>query len=158
MKPARHQLIYTHGGGRLGNQVIRFAHWIAWAQAQAGEIEVLNAAFWPHAADFALWREHPGCVFPVRPGRADRWARRRANWPRGFREWAGTNNRFLRVLQSAGTWCPGWQAITLDITKAERLQLDDPTVAERVKRRAVTTCCGWEIAGWRLVAEQQAAF
>jgi hypothetical protein len=151
-----HTVIYTHGGGRLGNQVIRFAHWIAWARASGGEFEVLNVAFWPYAGNFALWREHPGCVFPVRPGRADRWARRRAGWPRLLGGWTEDNNRFLRVVQEAGRWWPGWQDISLDITKGESIDLEDPAFFARVAQSRVTTCCGWRIASWRLVAEQQA--
>lgn len=149
------QVIYTHGGGRLGNQVLRFAHWIAWARAHPGRVEVLDLAFWPFADLFAVWREHPGCVFPVRAGRADRWARRRATWPRWLREWSEARTRLPRVVQAAGHWWPGWQAVELDIARGESADLDDPEFIARLARRRVTTCCGWKIASWRLVAEQQ---
>src|SRR4051812_24420766 len=115
MNPPRHTVIYTHGGGRLGNQVMRFAHWMAWAGAHASEVEVINFAFWPFAHYFAVWRDHPGCVYPLRKGRADWLARRRAGLPRRVREWTEERSRLQRVVQAAGHWRPGWQAIELDI-------------------------------------------
>lgn len=151
-----HTVIYTHGGGRLGNQVMRFAHWIAWARAHAGQVEVLNLAFWPFADYFALWREHPGCIFPLRAGRADWLARRRAALPRWLRVAGETKSRLQRAVQAAGHGWPGWQAIALDIAREESLDLDNPDFLARIARRPVTTCCGWKIASWRLVAEQQA--
>jgi hypothetical protein len=152
MKTPAHRVIYTHGGGRLGNQVVRFAHWIAWARAHETEVEVLNLAFWPFARYFGVWREHPGCVFPVRDGNADGLARRVATHPRLSSAMEG-RNRLQRAVQAAGRWLPGWQSIELDIAGGESLDLDDPAFLARVRRRAVTTCCGWKIASWRLVAE-----
>ncbi|MDP3069244.1 MAG: hypothetical protein Q8N18_03100 [Opitutaceae bacterium] len=147
-----HQIIYTHGGGRLGNQVLRFAHWIAWAMENAGEVEVLNLAFWPHARDFAVWRTHPGCVFPLRAGRADRLATMAPRLWRALEK----NSRLPRAVQAAGRRWPGWQAVDLDIVGEEQLALDADFLA-RVKRRRVTTCCGWEIANWPLVEKHAAA-
>jgi hypothetical protein len=155
MKAPAHRVIYTHGGGRLGNQVLRFAHWIAWARAHAEDVEVLNLAFWPFARYFALWGKHPGCVFPVRRGRADWLALRCAATPRLRRAMEG-RNRLQHAVQAAGRWLPGWQAIDLDVASGESLDLDEPGFLARVRRRAVTTCCGWRIASWRLVAEQEA--
>lgn len=147
-----HQVIYTHGGGRLGNQVIRFAHWIAWARANPG-IEIVNFAFWPFAACFARWRDQPGCTFPERTGRADRWARRLENSPR-LRALGERRQLLPRFVQSLGRWRSGWQAIDLDVRREEQLDLDDPAVAARVRQRPVTTCCGWRIASWRLFTAQ----
>lgn len=150
------QIIYTHGGGRLGNQVLRFAHWIAWALEHEGSVEVLNFAFWPYADHFVAWRKHPGCVFPLREGPADRWARRWAEAPRGLRRVLEKKTRLPRIVQAAGHVWPGWQAVELDLVKEEKLALDAALV-ERVSRRRVTTCCGWEIANWPLVEKHEAA-
>ena len=132
------QVIYTHGGGRLGNQVLRFAHWMAWALEHAGEVEVLNFAFWPYARDFETWRAHPGCVFPLRAGRADRLAVRHAAAPAWMRRRLEKKTRLGRIVQAAGHAWPGWQAVDLDIVREENLKLDTNFLA-RVRRRAVTT-------------------
>ena len=39
-----HTVIYTHGGGRLGNQVLRLAHWVAWVREPPGAGEIREAA------------------------------------------------------------------------------------------------------------------
>lgn len=151
---AAHQIIYTLGGGRFGNQVLRFVHWMAWVRAQGGDVEVLDLAFWPFAELFAVWRQHPGCVFPVRSGREDWFARRLAALP-PLRRIVEASNRLQRAVQATGHWMPGWQAVELDISGEESLHLDDHAFVERVTRRSVTTCSGWKIANWRLVAEQE---
>ena len=149
------QVIYTHGGGRLGNQVLRFAHWIAWAMEHAGEVEVLNFSFWPYARCFDRWRAHPGCVFPIRGGRADRMAERHAARPAWLLATCEKKTRLPRIVQAAGRVWPGWQAVDLDIVHEESLALDADFLA-RVKRRAVTTCCGWKISNWPLVEKHEA--
>lgn len=151
-----HMVIYTHGGGRLGNQVMRFAHWMAWARAHAGEVEVLNLAFWPFAQYFTVWREHPACVFPLRAGRTDRLARWRTALPPWLRTWGEERCRLQRVVQAAGRWHPGWQAVALDDVRGESIDLGDPKFMMHIARRPVTTCSGWKIASWRLLGEQQA--
>ena len=129
---------------------------MAWARAHEAEVEVLNLAFWPFASYFKVWRDHPGCVFPVRPGRADWLARRWASLPRAMQRAGENRGRLPRVVQGAGHWMPGWQAVELDIPGGEALDLDDATVFSRLLRRPVTTCCGWKIAAWSQVAAQEA--
>lgn len=150
-----HQLIYTHGGGRLGNQVLRFAHWMAWALEHPGEVEILNLSFWPQAEYFAEWREHPACVFPARANGLDPVARLR----RAFPEWITRRLdwRVQRAVHARGRNRPGWQAVTLDDVAAESIDLAGPDFLARVKRQRVTTCAGWKIAGWDLLAKHQAA-
>lgn len=155
IRPA-HTLIYTHGGGRLGNQVLRFAHWIAWVRAHPGEVEVVDVAFWPFAEYFALWRERPGCVFPPRPGREDSLARMRTRLPGRLRKWTENRDRLARAWQGLGRWRFGWQAIALDVAAEEVLELDGTDFLRRVGRARFTTCSGWRIASWRLLGEQQA--
>jgi hypothetical protein len=116
----------------------------------------MNFAFWPYADFFEEWRERPGCVFPVRVGGADRLARWRAGQPGWLRVVSEKNTRLPRIVQAAGRWWPGWGAVKLDIVGEESADLEDPRFFARLTRQPVTTCCGWEIASWRLVAAQQA--
>jgi hypothetical protein len=155
MKFPAYTVIYTHGGGRLGNQILRFAHWMAWTRAHP-EVEVVNLAFWPYAEYFAVWREHPGCVFPVRPGREDSLARSRAFLPPFLKGWSERRDRLPRAVHALGRWWPGRQAIRLNVAGEESLELDGVDFFQRVTETRVTTCSGWKIASWRLLAEQQA--
>lgn len=156
MNTPAHRVIFTYGGGRFGNQVLRFLHWMAWAREHAAEVEVLNLAFWPFAPFFDAWRGNPGCVFPSADPRVNRLARWAGRVPRLRRTWSG-RQRVQRAVQSAGHWMPGWQAIDRDVARGERVDLDDPAVLAEVRRRRVTTCCGWEISSWRLIEKHGAA-
>ena len=155
MKRPASTLVYTHGGGRLGNQIMRFAHWIAWAKAHPEEVEVIDLAFWPFADFFAIWREHPGCVFPIRLGRIDFWARCHLKLPSRLRRWSEGAGRLQRYVQAASRWWPGCQQIELDVAREESIDLDDHAFFERVRGCRITTCSGWKIASWQLFAEQE---
>jgi hypothetical protein len=148
-----HTLIYTHGGGRLGNQILRFAHWIAWAREHEGQVEVLNLSFWPFASLFSVWEERCGCAYPTRPGLADKMAQLRAKVPGGLltrKEW-----RVQRLVHALGRWRPGWQAIAIDRLLGESLDLEGSEFFQRIACCPVTTCSGWNIAGWNLFARHQ---
>ncbi|MBK9990381.1 MAG: hypothetical protein IPP19_06530 [Verrucomicrobia bacterium] len=146
-------IIYTHGGGRLGNQIIRWAHWIAWVRSHEGQIEVLNMAFWPYADCFQVWDDDRGCAFPKPSRLANLMVKSRAAVP----TWvlSRVERRFQHLIHAAGYWCPGMHAITLDDLGGESIDLDDPVFFDRIASRSVTTCSGWKIASWRLFAEHQ---
>lgn len=148
-------VIYTYGAGRLGNQVLRFLHWIAWVRANEGAVSVLDLAFWQSARYFSTWREHPGCVFPVRNGRADRVARVLGKLPDRVLTWC--DNRWLvqRTVHRLGKAWPRGQAILLNDLGNEQIELERPEFLHRVQDRPLTTCAGWRIACWKYVAEQQ---
>jgi hypothetical protein len=148
---SRATVVYTHGGGRLGNQLIRFAHWIAWTREHANEVEVLNFAFWPYAALFATWSESPACISPVRPTRVGRLAQVLNRLPPRLRTRLQAGYRVARGVHRLGTRIPGWQAIELDDKAGESIDLDDPCFLEKVRPYAVSTCAGWKISTWRLV-------
>jgi hypothetical protein len=148
-------VIYTHGAGRLGNQVLRFLHWIAWVRANEGAVDVLDLAFWQTAQYFSVWSEHPGCVFPVRTGGADRLARLLAMLPEPVLRFS--DNRWLvqRAVHRLGKTWPRGQAIRLNDQAGEQIELEGPQFLLRVQDRPLTTCAGWRIACWNYVAEQQ---
>ncbi|HWA27694.1 MAG TPA: hypothetical protein VG734_18705 [Lacunisphaera sp.] len=147
-------VVYTHGGGRLGNQVIRLAHWLAWTRAHPGAVNVVDLGFWRYAKYFSHWCEQPGCAFPRPSPAANFLSDLQGLLPErivGRAEW-----RLQRLVHAAGRHWPGGGAVVLDDAGGEGLDLDDPAVLAHLTRRRVTTCGGWKIASWRLFAEQQA--
>lgn len=42
-------IVFTHGGGRLANQMTNHAHWIAFQKEYAGQFEVIDLAFGPYS-------------------------------------------------------------------------------------------------------------
>jgi hypothetical protein len=153
MRRPRHTVLYTHGGGRLGNQLLRFVHWMAWAREHEGEVEVIDMAFWPYARFFQQWQSHPACVYPVRPHRLDaaaRQFRRLPVWLGRRAEW-----RLQRAVHAIGRCWPGWQAMALDDPAGENIDLESPDFFSSVTQHRVTTCAGWKISGWNFLAKHQ---
>jgi hypothetical protein len=152
---SRSTVVYTHGGGRLGNQLVRFLHWMAWARTHEQHVQVLNMAFWRFASLFARWREYPACVFTPRRGPLDTLGRLRAHLPASLRKLTESNYRLPRALHSLGRWLPGCQVIALDDVGGESLDLDDPEFIAGIRSYPVTVCGGWKIASWPLVERHQ---
>lgn len=152
--PVPHTVLYTHGGGRLGNQLLRFAHWMAWAREHEGEVEVIDMAFWPYAELFQQWKSHPACVYPMRPHRLDA-AARQFRWLPG---WLGQRGaRYLHgAVHATGRWWPGWQMVALDDPAGESLDLESPDFFSSAAKHRVTTCAGWKVSGWNFLAKHQA--
>jgi len=151
--PASHTVIYTHGGGRLGNQFLRFMHWMAWAREHEGEVEVIDMAFWPYARFFQQWKDYPACVYPMRPHNLDAVARQFRRLPAwlGWRaEW-----RLQRAVHLSGRWWPGWQAMALNDQAGEGIDLESPDFFSNAIKHRVTTCAGWKISGWNFLAKHQ---
>lgn len=150
-------VVYTYGAGRLGNQVLRFLHWLAWARANEDAVEVLDLAFWHWAKYFSVWREHPGCLFPLRRTRMDRLARMLDLLPDRARKLTEDRWWLQRMTQSIARRWPRCQALTINDRSGERINLEDPQFLQVVREYRVSTCAGWCIAGWNYVEEQQHA-
>jgi len=55
-------IVFTHGGGRFGNQLIQFAHLIAMAEEQQ-DFDLVNCSFWPYANLCAGTSQNPLCFY-----------------------------------------------------------------------------------------------
>lgn len=147
-------IVYTHGGGRLGNQIIRLAHWLAWTRAHPGTVNVIDMGFWRYAKYFSHWSGNPGCAFPRTSTSANLLAVLQGMVPERFL--FGAERRLQHWVHAAGRRWPGGGSIALNDAREESFHLDDPAFLQNVTSRRLTTCSGWKIASWRLVAEQQA--
>jgi len=58
----RRVIVFTHGGGRLGNQLINFGHLLAVFEDWNREFNVVNMAFWPFADYFEWSARNPLCA------------------------------------------------------------------------------------------------
>ncbi|MBW4052015.1 MAG: hypothetical protein HIU85_11225 [Proteobacteria bacterium] len=135
--------------------MLRFLHWLAWARANDGAVEVLNLAFWDWAKYFSIWRERPGCLFPARQTRADQYARMLNMLPERVRKLSEDRWWLQRMMQSAAGKWPRWHAIKINDRAGERIDLQDPQFLEEVRHYRLSACAGWCIAGWQYVEEQQ---
>ncbi len=57
-------VIFMHGGGRLGNQLINFGHFIGWIKENLKRVELVNVAFWDYASLFIGTESNPLCRYP----------------------------------------------------------------------------------------------
>jgi hypothetical protein len=155
MTGPRHTVIYTHGGGRLGNQIVRFAHWLAWARQNEGEVAVLNHSFWPFARYFARWSAFPACRYPAGNRLAGAMARAITLLPVPLRAQVEKHSRLPRLVHRVGPALPGWQRIALDVAGGEMVDLAGEDFLATVRARRVTVCSGWRFACWPWVARQR---
>ncbi len=153
MRKDRHWLVYTHGGGRLGNQVLRWAHWLAWANDYREEVSVINPAFWPYAPFFEGTLRHPGCVVPGSLAAVDALAKARGRLPAWILEKA--EGRTQHLVHALGLCVPGIHRIGRRLKHAERINLDGDEFFNRIASHRLTMCAGWQIAGWERVRRQQ---
>lgn len=145
-------VVYTHGGGRLGNQLVRFAHWLAWAEEHSGQVRLVNLAFWPYARAFATWRHHPGCAFPLRGGWPDMFAQMRGLLPARVLhhgEW-----RAQRWAARVAAGLPGVGAVVAP-EGGSGVDLEDPAFTAGVRRHRFTACSGWRVASWSLLEKHE---
>ena len=157
MSAPAHTLVYTHGGGRLGNQVLRFLHLLAWQRENADRCGLVNLAFWPLARHFAAWSDAPACAVPEAPWTVRTAARAIFGLPAWLRHPIEKHARLPRAVQAVAAGLSDCQVIALDVAQHEAIDLEAPAFLERVGARRVTVCSGWRIAGWNLVARHQAA-
>lgn len=153
MSEERNWLIYTHGGGRMGNQVLRAAHWLAWAMDYPDRAGVVNLAFWPYARFFEGSCAHRGCVYPGRSAAMDFLASVRDRLPEWFlnkAEW-----RTQHLVHSLGLYLPGAQRIGRRLGHDQRIDLEGDAFIDRLSGHRVTTCSGWGIAGWSRVRRRR---
>jgi len=136
-------VIYAYGGGRFGNQFLRFAHWLAWVLDCHNNVRVVDLPFWPYASLFATWSEYPGCVYPLQRSWIDRIAGCR-QWlhPRVIRhgEW-----RMQRVFACGARCLPGVRTLVLDDAAGEERTLSPETFRDG---SGPIVCAGWRFSAW----------
>src|SRR5712692_9810310 len=74
MTTADTTVVFTHGGGRFGNQLTLFGHLIALAEENP-RISILNIPFWPYARLCRGTEHNKLCQYPFGTRSAERGAR-----------------------------------------------------------------------------------
>jgi len=144
-------VVYVSGGGKLGNQVLRFAHWLAWAHENPGTTRITNLAFRPYAPLFELWSAHPRCTWPPVNDVSEILTRLRRLIPGRIRA------RLERELALLSGTLPGGARLSLNDAVGERMDLDGEDFALRVKAVRRLVCCGWRFSCWPLLEKHEKA-
>jgi len=144
-------VIHARGGGRFGNQLLRFAHWLAWVLDAPSARRVVDVAFWPYARLFATWRLHPGCVYPWGERWLDGLAALRSVLP--DRVLRHADPRVSALLVGGGHLWPTTGVVELDDASGESCDLD---VDGFGSGHAHVVCSGWRFEAWGALERHQA--
>jgi hypothetical protein len=71
-KPQKKLLVFTQGGGRLGNQLINYGHLIAFLLENEARYDFANFAFWEYSHLFENLFNNPLCTLPTLHNRLDK--------------------------------------------------------------------------------------
>ncbi len=145
-------VVFTHGGGRLGNQLFNVAHLWAWQEQMHPESRLCVLPFWPFAKLYSFPDADPCMV------------RGQANWflsksyalyctlPHPWsRRWMKTVGVMLRLWGLLS----GWLQLHLPHGDSIVLDLSDQGFNKHVQNARTTLLSGWLIRSWKLVEQQQ---
>lgn len=149
---AKPLVVFTHGGGRLGNQLFNVAHLWAWQEQMHPEARLCVLPFWPFAQLYSFPEADPGMV----RGKASPFLR----WAYGLygrlshpwnRRWMKTVGALLRVWGTMSGW------LQMHLPHADRivLELSDDGFNRQVRQAQTILLSGWLLRSWTLVEQQQ---
>jgi hypothetical protein len=148
-RASRATIWYSHGGGRFGNQMLRFAHLIAWIEEHAGRMEVINLAAWPYMNLVNGYTSSPAGLYPPRRSWLNLPAKLIGILPEKLGRGAFTVAR-QHVLDFAGKRFLGKPIVRVN-DGIPGIDLADPAFLARCTDQGGAWLIGWRIASWPLV-------
>ena len=137
-------IVYTHGGGRFGNQLMVFGHLIALA-AEHPEFRIVNYSFWPYAGYCAGTESNARCEYPF-SGRSPGvgfWLERTIRGAVWKRRQAAVN----RIIGQALHKLMPWRSVSF-MNDPGDISLSDPKVLAAFRSRKVSLLAGWRLREW----------
>lgn len=149
---AKPLVVFTHGGGRLGNQLFNVAHLWAWQEQMHPESRLCVLPFWPFAHLYQFAKADPGMV------------RGKAGWflsasfaiygrlPHPWnRRWMKMVGIMLRICGTLLRWSQ-WHMPHSD--KIE-LELSEPSFNQSMNAANTVLLSGWLLRSWKLVEQKE---
>lgn len=165
-------IVFTHGGGRLGNQLLSYAHLIAFLEEYPGRFDLLNVAFWPYAHLLKNTADVPACTHPTSHNRFTALRllhdiiRSLGRLKRRFSGPYLVRHTWPVLLHRWGTYLPRAQSLLagdiLDVKGVHAVRRPPLDLASReavdvLSRKSVTVLGGWGIRSWPLFEKHQGA-
>ncbi len=166
MKPHKPLIIYTHGAGRLGNQLLAYGHFLAFLEEHSGRFDFINVGFMPYADFLNYTSQKPACTYPTLH---DRFAIFQNLAPHlAIKSGKGSTSKLQekiivncsRLLHSYGVLAPQAQSLLakdiygwslLPGQHLDYLDLGLPETVDLLQSKAVTVLAGWGIRSWDLL-------
>tara|TARA_Y100000588_G_scaffold393210_1_gene508046 strand:- start:9149 stop:10201 length:1053 start_codon:yes stop_codon:yes gene_type:complete len=170
------QVIYILKGGRLGNQLIRFFHLLAWVKENNDACQLTNVNFWQYASLFESWISNPFCSYPdeISPNWINRALYRLASGkqmpsiPKANSIDKTTDNEQHAALRRRHhrlhrylSHLPNIQSITSESlvdgndVVTEIINLDSDHVRYSILNSPITLLGGWRIEAWESFYHQR---
>ena len=144
--------IFTHGGGRLGNQLLNFSHLIGWVEENQEKVELINMAFWKYAGLFQGTESNLLCMYPVMSD-ANSLVKAGQSIARILQKNRyGNGTRTIRRLLKYVFRIP---SIERNDTQTPYIDIGDESFNSRVMGHRVILIGGWGLRNWRLFAKHQ---
>jgi hypothetical protein len=165
-------LIYTHGAGRLGNQLFAYGHFVAFLEEHAGEFDFINLASAPYASLLEHTAHTSLCSYPT--------DHHQLHWLTSLTTTieAQSTSGFLtdvqtkllvnssRLLHLYGQLSPYNQSIlALDLynwsliagQRRTHLDLSHPETVQSLRQHTISVLGGWGIRSWELFEKHSTA-
>jgi Glycosyl transferase family 11. len=160
-------IIFTHGGGRLGNQLLNAAHFYSFWLEYQNEFDIMDIGFWAYYDLFEYTSKKPLCVFSSEKGKFYSYSL--LNYL--YNNLIGKNrrmlNQMLRLIHLVYTINYRAQSILkgevpnyLKYLNGEVLQsfnLDSQASVDLLKKKKKTALAGWPFRCWGLFEKHQDA-
>lgn len=149
---AKPLVVFTHGGGRLGNQLFNVAHLWAWLEEMHPETRLCVLPFWP----FAQLYQFPGADAGMVRGKAGRFLSacyaiyRRLPHPWN-RRWMKAVGAALRIAGRVFGWTQ-WHMPHADKIV---LELSDPSFNRTIQSASTILLSGWLLRSWSIVVRKE---
>ena len=165
-------------GGRLGNQLIRFFHLLAWVKENNDSCQLINVNFWQYADLFDFWTSNPFCSYPgeISPNWINRALYRLASGKQissipepnaidkttGNEQHATLRRRHHRLHRHLSR-LPNIQSLTSESlvngndVVTEIINLDSNHVRHSILDSPITFLGGWRIEAWESFYHQRTA-
>lgn len=160
-------IVFTHGGGRLGNQLINLAHLHAFSLEYKNEFDIINMGFWPYSDLFEITSGNRACIFSDSKNSYSAYILLNEIFNLSLNKNKRLLNQFLRMIHFYYNTAPGKQSIMkgespnflkyLTGVEVQDFDLDSPASIELLKSKKGTALAGWPIRCWGLFEKNKEA-
>lgn len=160
-------IVFTHGGGRLGNQLINMAHLYSFSLEYKNEFDIINMGFWPYSDLFCLTENNPVCFLSSSKKISSSYLLLNTIYSQTMNRNRRVLNQFLRLIHLYYKMAPGRQSIIkgeppnylkyLHGIEFQNLNLDSTDSVGLLKQKSCTALAGWPIRCWDLFRKNESA-
>lgn len=144
-------LIYSHGGGRLGNQLLVFSNLLSWYwENQHNNVKLFNLSFWDYSELFVSTQNNAICYFSKEEESALNILQLLKNRPL-------QTKRLQSYVRFPIIQLCRWKLLfpSMDVGFEKVLEIDKPDFIESLHAQKTLLLSGWQIRCWDLLKKYQ---